>query len=155
MNTLERWYDFDNMSMPWTDESTPVPDYKACVIENVNGWMGQTVSRRLFWVETNERAKEICAMLNELQMLQASLHGAGRYGFHDRDNWYWHRTENGGVGIRHYTSPTAGTVNPGGIDFAMVIPENVWASIVCSVSKDGETGERWDAARKFHGLCDK
>jgi len=153
MSHLQRFYDYDNMSMPWDENSSqPAPDYRACVIETCNGWIGGSVMTRLFWVETNERAKEICSMLNELHQLEAHMPGGVRYGFHDRDNWYWHRTKDGGVGIRHYTGPTAGTVNPGGIDFAMVIPENVWASIVCSVSKLGETGERWDAARKFHGL---
>lgn len=151
MNRLERWYDFDNMSMPWNDESTRAPDYKACVIENCNGFIAGTFSTRLFWVETNERADEICKMLNELQSLEATHPIRVRHGFHDRDNWHWHRMQNGGVGIRHYNGPCRGDV-PGGIDFAMVIPENVWASIVCSVSKEGETGERWDAARKFHGV---
>ncbi len=33
----------------------------------------------------------------------------------------------------------------------VTLPENEWASVVCSVSKAGETAERWRAAREFHG----
>ena len=33
----------------------------------------------------------------------------------------------------------------------LTIPPNEWASIVCSVSAGGETGERWEASQDFHG----
>ncbi len=33
----------------------------------------------------------------------------------------------------------------------VTLPENEWASVVCSVSKDGETAARWNRARRFHG----
>lgn len=33
----------------------------------------------------------------------------------------------------------------------VTLEENEWASVVCSVSQDGETYERWMQARRFHG----
>jgi len=59
-------------------------------------------------------------------------------GFHWRDGWYFRRLEDGSVRIVS--------------DYAdLTIPAAEWASIVCSVSADGETGERWHAAQDFHG----
>lgn len=59
-------------------------------------------------------------------------------GFHARDGWFFKRLEYGAVEI----SNDEGSI---------VLTENEWASVVCSVSGDGENGERWMQARKFHG----
>lgn len=32
------------------------------------------------------------------------------------------------------------------------LKENEWASAVCSVSAEGETAERWNQSRQFHGI---
>lgn len=68
-------------------------------------------------------------------------------GFHWRDGWTFKRMDDGSVRIRgHYAanSETGGTVN-------LIIPAQEWASIVCSVSKGGESDGRWDQAQDFHG----
>ncbi len=63
--------------------------------------------------------------------------------FHWRDGWYFSRNEDGSVRVQQRS--------PGLSDTTITIPAPEWASIVCSVSKDGETGERWNAAQDFHG----
>jgi hypothetical protein len=66
--------------------------------------------------------------------------------FHLRDGWYFRREENGAVRIMHRETPTSHYLSTD-----LTIPAEGWASIVCSVSIDGETGERWQAALEFHG----
>lgn len=61
--------------------------------------------------------------------------------FHWTGSWYFMRMPDGAVRIRN--------TSLGGV--VAVIPANEWASIVCSVSKLGEDGERWNAAQDFHG----
>lgn len=66
--------------------------------------------------------------------------------FHWRDDWYFRRMDDGSVRMMHRKR--------GGyeyLDVDMIVPSNEWASIVCSVSSDGETGERWNVAQDFHG----
>jgi hypothetical protein len=65
--------------------------------------------------------------------------------FHWRDGWHFRRGPQACVEIVR-----AGTDRVSGQLIAS-IPENEWASIVCSVSAKGETAERWTAAREFHG----
>jgi hypothetical protein len=50
-------------------------------------------------------------------------------GFHWRDGWWFKRLADGSVRVVHG-------------DTTLVIPENEWASIVCSVSALGEAGQR-------------
>lgn len=38
------------------------------------------------------------------------------------------------------------------IDFELTIDPNSWASIVASMSKEGETTESWNKALDFHGV---
>lgn len=68
------------------------------------------------------------------------------WGFHWRDEIFFERKEDGGVEVRYIeqfnNTPQIKTWR---------IPPAEWASIVCSVSADGETGERWNAAQDFHG----
>ena len=61
--------------------------------------------------------------------------------FHWTGSWYFKRMPDGAVRIRN--------TSLGGI--VALIPANEWASIVCSVSQLGETGERWNQAQDFHG----
>jgi len=65
-------------------------------------------------------------------------------GFHWRDGWYFKRLDDGTVRVL--------LVHGQQIYQHLIIPDNEWASIVCSVSADGETGERWQQARNFHGV---
>jgi hypothetical protein len=67
-------------------------------------------------------------------------------GFHWRDNIFFKRLEDGSVRVRHFME---WNYCPNFKDW--IIPPNEWASIVCSVSKEGETAKRWDAAQDFHG----
>lgn len=64
-----------------------------------------------------------------------------RTGFHATNGWYFKRMPDGSVRI---AKPDTGYVM---IEF----PPNIWASIVCSVSADGETLDRWNASQDFHG----
>jgi len=64
-------------------------------------------------------------------------------GFHWKDGWYFKRLDGGAVRATHCDGQY--------ITAQMTVPAPEWASIVCSVSNGGETGERWDAAQNFHG----
>lgn len=66
-------------------------------------------------------------------------------GFHWRDGWYFDRKPDGSVEVR--LEPWDGVCH---IRFTIPAPE--WASIVCSVSKDGETYDRWMQSQAFHGI---
>jgi hypothetical protein len=70
-------------------------------------------------------------------------------GFHWRDGWYFKRLEDGSVRVSHVTHPPF----EGKLEQQFVISENEWASIVCSVSAEGETSQRWQKAREFHGAA--
>ena len=70
-----------------------------------------------------------------------------RDGFHWQDGWYFRRTENGSVEVTKTVTDHIDSA----VLLQFVIPAPHWASIVCSVSVDGETSERWDAAQDFHG----
>ena len=67
--------------------------------------------------------------------------------FHWQNGWYWSRLADGSVEVRNH-DPNCG---PGDGGTTLIIPAEQWASIVCSVSKDSETGERWNQAQDFHG----
>lgn len=69
-------------------------------------------------------------------------------GFHTHDGWYWRRRSDGSVAIIVTESAKDGAP----IVREHYLPENEWASVVASVSRDGETHDRWMAARNFHGL---
>lgn len=95
-------------------------------------------------------------------------------GFHNRDGWFFRRdSENGNVRIWkvHYEKafwsctencpplrqhkpecPAAAESHFVPVLDAgpHVIPENEWASIVASVSKNGESAESWQFVRDFH-----
>lgn len=73
--------------------------------------------------------------------------------FHSRDGLFFARDHTGCVRIiktsdnKNPREDTEGT----NILFMLVLGENEWASVVCSVSKDGEDYARWMRARRFHG----
>ena len=73
--------------------------------------------------------------------------------FHWKNGWYFSRLADGGVEVRNHGDFTKHDPNcvPGDGRTTLVIDPMSWASIVCSVSEKGETGERWDAAQDFHG----
>lgn len=68
------------------------------------------------------------------------------WGFHWRNQIYFKRDDDGGVVVRYFEQfnnhPQLKTWR---------IPPNEWASIVCAVSHNGETGERYREALQFHG----
>lgn len=66
--------------------------------------------------------------------------------FHSRDGFYFTRTADGSVRIRIAESGMANAPTLREV----TLPENEWASVVAFVSAHGETGETWQAARKFH-----
>ena len=72
--------------------------------------------------------------------------------FHRRDGRFFNRLPDGSVEIyqerEQVVNQTSARLDK--VPFA-VIPPAEWASIVSSVSKDGETGERFRAAAAFHG----
>jgi hypothetical protein len=65
-------------------------------------------------------------------------------GFHARDNWYFRREDDGSVRVMapDSTGPGAHQV--------VTLDADTWASVVASVSRDGETTETFHAARRFH-----
>lgn len=67
-------------------------------------------------------------------------------GFHWRNDIYFKRLPDGVVRVRRFEFFNG---TPHAKDW--IIPAAEWASIVCSVSADGETGARWNAAQDFHG----
>lgn len=74
-----------------------------------------------------------------------ALDGNELKGFHTKDGWYFDRLPNGAVEFRkeslgknrHVTNRTQ-------------LDANTWASVLASVSKNGETGESFTIARDFH-----
>ncbi len=73
--------------------------------------------------------------------------------FHWRNGWYWSRLADGSVEVRNHGDFERPDKNHtfGDGRTTLVIPAAEWASIICSVSKEGETHERWTKARDFHG----
>jgi hypothetical protein len=76
---------------------------------------------------------------------RAALGGA----FHWTDGWYFKRQPDGSVRIMRPSMSSVSAMEYLQID--IVIPPNEWASIICSVSAEGENGDRWNAAQDFHG----
>lgn len=71
-------------------------------------------------------------------------------GFHWKNDIFFKRLPDGSVRVRR----------PQNFNYCVtfhdwIIPAPEWASIVCSVSADGETAGRWDAAQDFHGRPEK
>lgn len=71
-------------------------------------------------------------------MTDASRLGKRPTGFHAREGYWFRRSDDGDVII----------TTPGG---QVALDAGTWASVVCSVSATGETGERWRQACAFHG----
>lgn len=69
--------------------------------------------------------------------------------FHSKNGLFFERLQDGSVHIiRTYD---ARDVRPDNVVLDIILPENEWASVVCSVSADGENSARWMLARRFHG----
>jgi|SRR5579863_3205716 len=73
----------------------------------------------------------------------AALFGA----FHWTGGWHFKRTPDGSVRMMKPAKMRGEEY----LSVDITIPAAEWASIVCSVSAGGETGERWEAAQDFHG----
>lgn len=68
-----------------------------------------------------------------------------RPGFHWKNDIHFERID-GHVRVTYFDQ-----YNNSPQERQWLIPHAEWASIVCSVSAAGETGERWNAAQDFHG----
>lgn len=72
--------------------------------------------------------------------------------FHSRNGLFFCRLNDTGevriIKTRDGRMPDPDTNPP---EWAITLPENEWASVVCSVSAAGETSARWMCARQFHG----
>ncbi len=71
-------------------------------------------------------------------------------GFHCREGWYFKRQDDGSVRIFHVDGHAEGLGFPPETDADFLIDADSWASVVASVSKGGETGDRWQAILVFH-----
>lgn len=99
-------------------------------------------------VEGARRARELMLQKDNdkrTNETRATLAGA----FHWKDGWHFKRTKDGSVRVMRPDVMPMSKEEYLKID--VTVPPNEWASIVCSVSAGGETGERWEAARQFHG----
>lgn len=68
-------------------------------------------------------------------------------GFHAKDGWYFERnTGTGGVIITKRGAAAFGEP----IVEQLHVEADTWASIVASVSREGETARTWQEALKFH-----
>lgn len=70
-----------------------------------------------------------------------------REGFHAFGGWYFRRDTDGHVTIE--VTETAQADAP--LARALTVDPATWASIVASVSAEGESGERWRRALDYHG----
>lgn len=93
-------------------------------------------ARRLQWDKDQQRQKE--ERVHELNEATQC--------FHWKNGWYFKRLEDGSVRIMHRDKPDSDYLSTN-----LVISPSEWASIICSVSRDGETPERWGSACDFHG----
>lgn len=75
--------------------------------------------------------------------------------FHLEDNLFFGRRADGSVRILKFTSPPLDFPQADADYPDAVLDKTVdtpsWASVVCSVSKGGETSTRWEWAQNFHG----
>lgn len=95
-------------------------------------------------------------MIAEQRKRNAEAQAATLGAFHWRDNWFFKRQGDGAVRViklceANYTQYPKDAQHHIWLSPDLVIPANEWASIVCSVSAAGETGERWEVAQDFHG----
>lgn len=98
-------------------------------------------------VEAGQREsalKQQAAQDEQVRKTGAALAGA----FHWKDGWFFKRVKDGSVRIMRPES------RDGREEYLLTdvtVKPNEWASIVCSVSAEGETGPRWEQAQDFHG----
>jgi hypothetical protein len=76
-------------------------------------------------------------------------------GFHSHDGWFFKRLHVGGDVLVTY-APVDPLAEDAGVNgkhwplLCVVLDADTWASIVASVSCDGETGPRYQEALRFH-----
>ncbi len=125
--------------------------YTSCLNKN---WCASTTCRealeaeRAAYVAKLEQDKIDSAIKAQQSKLDniAKCDAAVARAFHWRDGWFFARNDDASVRVMHRNSPQSDWF---AVD--ITIPAAEWASIVCSVSADGETSERWDVAQDFHG----
>ena len=67
--------------------------------------------------------------------------------FHYRDGWYFEQLEDGSVRITY----PGGWIDGGKRDVEeFIIDTDSWCSIIASMSRSGETAEKWQEANRFH-----
>ena len=93
-----------------------------------------------------EAAKRVAAGTDKGTWDKALIEARNDGGFHWKDDVYFKRLDGGSVRMRVFGE---WNYTPNWEDF--VIDPSAWASIVCNVSADGETFDRWNAAQDFHG----
>ena len=84
------------------------------------------------------------------QALEAAL-GLNSRSLHWRDGWYFIRASDGAVVIEKHPKGRIEAVP----EIAVQIPPGEWASIVASVSAQGETAETYQQILAFHGSPEK
>lgn len=70
--------------------------------------------------------------------------------FHSSNNWFFQRLKDGRVEISHRIPDRTSDPSNWKIDAIHNIDQFVWASIVSTVSKNGETADTWKEALDFH-----
>ncbi len=70
--------------------------------------------------------------------------------FHARDGLFFQAV---GGSVRVIKTSDGHEPNGANVVCDVTLPENEWASVVCSVSAVGETAGRWREARVFHGTA--
>lgn len=70
--------------------------------------------------------------------------------FHWKDNWYFERLDDGGVRIYHEDLEADQENDIVEYDVCLDIDADSWASIIASVSAQGDTAESFQEARNFH-----
>lgn len=68
--------------------------------------------------------------------------------FHTNNGLMFQRLDNGDIEV--YLEEPKTLIKK----YSVVIPMTVWASVVCSVSKQGENYRRWMEAQSFHNETD-
>lgn len=71
--------------------------------------------------------------------------------FHWKDNWFFERRDDGSVRIYHEDRLPGRSTDPVEYDVCLDIDADSWASIVASVSAQGDTAEAFQEARNLHG----
>lgn len=109
-----------------------------CLMVLLGGYQLSDSDRR-FMLAYHERLDD------ERKEREAVAFDDAKRGFQWRDGWFFNRVDDGSVRVSQVDWARKH------VTLQVTIPAPEWASIVCSVSRDGETAERWNRAQDFHG----